>query len=290
MSEHQMQPEYRTITAAGYTKPKDPYEPGPAPQLHWIGIALLVVDPAYQRDIGKKGRFNINRIAEGFEWSKFAPVVVAPIEGGLFAIVDGQHRTTAALLRGIEKVPCQIVYVNRTKQAEAYAAVNGNVTKTTPQQLFHARIAAGDPKALAVAEVCSAGGVEIVRRNLVNATTKQGQSQSIGAITRCLDIYGRETLITALQCITQTGDGNAGYIRATIIEALCEVLSSAPAWRDAGEELLRALDDFDFADTWENAMAGRNFVLSPSVQNLIAEALRDHLSRRLGPNSESIAA
>jgi hypothetical protein len=285
MTESQTQLGYRTITTDGYSAPSVPYEPGPAPQLQWIEISRLVVDSTYQREIGKKGRFNINRINEGFEWSKFAPVIVASIEGGLCAVADGQHRTTAALLRGIEKVPCQIVYVDRTKQAEAYAAVNGNVTKTTPQQLFHARIAAGDPKALAVAEVCAAGGVEIVRRNLVRATTKQGQSQSIGAITRCLDVYGQDTLITALQCITQTGDGNADYVRATIIEALCEVLRPTPVWRDAGEELFRALDDFDFADMWENAMAGRNFVLSPAVQNLIADSLRDHLSRRLGPSA-----
>lgn len=102
-------------------------------QFQWIEINQLVVDPSYQRNIGKKGRLNANRIMEVVEWSKLAPVVVAPLEGGMLAIVDGQHHTTAALLREIEKVPCQIVYVDRAKQAEAYAAVNGNVTKTTPQ-------------------------------------------------------------------------------------------------------------------------------------------------------------
>ena len=281
--------EYRTITTHGYPIPISPHEPGPAPHLQWIEINQLVVDPSYQREIGKKGRLNVNRIMEGFEWSKFAPVVVAPLEGGLFAIVDGQHRTTAALLRGIETVPCQIVYVDRAKQAEAYAAVNGNVTKTTPQQIFHAKLAAGDTKALAIAEICAVGGVEVIRGNFSSPSIMPGKTQAIGAITRCFDRYGRDTVITALQCITQTGDGNPGQVRATIIEALCEVLHSMPAWRDAGEALLRALDDFDFADMWECIIAGRNFVLSPAVQDLIADTIRKHLSSRLSSGAKEAA-
>ena len=82
MTEANKPPSYRSITTANYPAPTLPYEPGPAPNLQWIEIAQLVVDPSYQRDIGRQGRFNVKRITEGFEWSKFAPVVVAPIEGG----------------------------------------------------------------------------------------------------------------------------------------------------------------------------------------------------------------
>src|SRR3546814_3441077 len=83
------------------------------------------------------------------------------VEGGQFAIVDGQHRTTAAMLRKQPTVPCQIVQADRAKQAAAYAAVNGNVTRTTPTQLFHARMAAGDEQTKAVAAVCQAAQVTI---------------------------------------------------------------------------------------------------------------------------------
>ena len=77
--------------------------------------------------------------------------------------------------------------------------------------------------ALRLAEVCAAAGVEIVRRSLVQSQIKVGQTQAVGALSRCLTLYGRDTLITALQCITQTADGNAGFVRSTIVEALCEV-------------------------------------------------------------------
>jgi hypothetical protein len=271
---------FRLLSTDRFAAPASEFRPGPAPQLQWIEIDQLVVDPAYQRDIGRRGATNVKQIAEKFDWSKFAPVIVAPVEGGLFAIVDGQHRTTAAILRGLKAVPCQTVQADRAKQAEAFAAVNGNVTKTNAQQLFHARLAAGDEDARRLAQVCAAGGVEITRRNFTQKEAKLGQTQAVSALIRCLDRYGDATLITALQCVTQTGDGNPGFLRATIIEALCEVLQALPKWREAGDALLKAMDDFEFADAWERAMVGRNFVLSPVVRQLLVEELTNHLNRK----------
>lgn len=273
---------FRSLTTDRFDTPLSEFRPGPAPQLLWIEVNQLVVDPVYQRDIGRRGATNVKLIAENFDWSKFAPVIVAPVEGGRFAIVDGQHRTTAAALRGQKTVPCQIVQADRAKQAEAFAAVNGNVTKTNAQQLFHARLAAGDDAASRLARVCEAGGVEITRRNFTVREAKVGQTQAVGALGRCLDRFGDATLITALQCITQTGDGNPGMLRATIVEALCEVLHSQSEWREAGETLLRAMDDFEFGDAWERAMAGRSFVLSPAVRQLLVEELTGHLDRKAG--------
>lgn len=206
--------------------------------------------------------------------------MVAPVEGGFYAIVDGQHRTTAAMLRGIERVPCQIVQADRAQQAAAYAAVNGNITKTTPQQLFYARLAAGHEDACELAEVCAAGGIEIVRRNTQIAKMKVGQTQAVGALSRCLREYGRDTLITALQCITQTADGNAGFVKATIIEALCEALR-ATGLRDAGEALLRAMDDFLLVDVWGEITDGRDQIFPGTVRRLMAEKVTEHLKARL---------
>jgi ParB/Sulfiredoxin domain len=250
---------FRPLSAQRFNSPISEFSPGPAPFLEWIETSKLVVDVTYQREIGRRGAVNVNQIAENFDWSKFAPVIVAPVEGGHFAIVDGQHRTTAAMLRGQEKVPCQVVQADRAKQAAAYAAVNGNITKTTAQQLYHAKLAAKDPNALALAEICLAAEVEILRKNLIRSEVKKGQTYAVTALNRCLAKYGRDTLITALQCITQTADGNAGFVRSTIVEALCEVLHEAPGWREAGEELLRAMDKFKFADAWDQVAAGRGY-------------------------------
>jgi hypothetical protein len=281
---------FRSLNTQRFSSPISGFSPGPAPFLEWIETSKLVVDVTYQREIGRRGAVNVNQIAENFDWSKFAPVIVAPVEGGLFAIVDGQHRTTAAVLRGQEKVPCQVVQADRAKQAAAYAAVNGSVTKTTAQQLYHAKLAAKDPDALALAEICLVAEVEVLRKNLVRSGLQKGQTHAVTALNRCLAKYGRDTLITALQCITQTADGNAGFVRSTIVEALCEVLHEAPAWRDAGELLLRVMDKFKFADAWDQIAAGRDKIFPSTASKMMAEKIRRFLSRKLGPASGKEAA
>lgn len=276
---------YTSLTTKRFACPQSDFSPGPAPFLDWIEIGKLVVDTTYQRQISKRGAENINQIAENFDWSKFAPVIVAPLEGGQFAIVDGQHRTTAAMLRGLEQVPCQIVQADRSKQAAAYAAVNGNVTKTTAQQLHHAKVEAGDPEALLLSEACAIAGVEIIRHNQVRSQLKPGQTQAVGALSRCLVKHGRDTLITALQCITQTADGNTGFVRATIIEALCEVLHEVPEWRESGEALLRGMDDFKFAEAWDEIAAGRDQIFPATAKRMMVDILRKFLTAKMGKKS-----
>lgn len=254
--------------------------PGPVPMLQWIEVGKLIVDDTYQREIGYRGRLNVQHIIERFDWSKFAPVIVAPVEGDLYAIVDGQHRTTAAMVRGIEKVPCQIVLADRTQQAAAYAAVNGNITKTTPHQLFHAKLAAGDEPALELKRVCAAAGVEILRRSRTQANMEVGQTLAVGALARCLQIYGRDTLITSLHCITQTADGNPGFVRATIVEGICAALDGT-SWRDTGEALLRAMDGFSFVDAWGEVTDDRDHVFPGTIRSLISDKVRAHLTLHL---------
>jgi hypothetical protein len=127
-----------------YTGPAS--EVGERPELQWVKISRLRIDPRYQREIGRRGADNILAIAPAFKWAKFAPVVVAPIAGGLFAIVDGQHRTTAAALRGFESVPCVIIAADEADQADAFVAINANVTAMSPLQLHAARLAAGNKR------------------------------------------------------------------------------------------------------------------------------------------------
>lgn len=281
---------FKPLETKRFSAPASEFSPGPAPILNWIETEKLVVDTAYQREIGRRGALNVHQIAENFDWSKFAPVIVAPVEGGMFAIVDGQHRTTAAMIRGQQQVPCQVVQADRAKQAAAYAAVNGNITKTTAQQLYHARLAAKDDGAVALAEVCAAANVEVIRRNIPLLALKPGQTQAVTALARCLNVYGRETLITALQCITQTSDGNPSFVKATIIEALCEVLHEATDWRDAGEALLRTMDKFKFAEAWDEITAGRDKLFPNTAKTMLAEQIRKFLKRKLGPAINKNAA
>src|ERR1700722_18241431 len=142
----------RPISIEGFEKPNST-SPGAVPMLQWLKIEDLVVDPAYQRPIVGNGRRNVDRIAREFSWSFFAPVVVAPVEGGKFAIIDGQHRTTAAAPVGFESVPCQVVIAAREEQAAAFKAINGIITPISRMALHAAALLAQEPWAVHLADV-----------------------------------------------------------------------------------------------------------------------------------------
>jgi hypothetical protein len=273
--------EFEALNIAHLATPKTALQVGPAPVLNWIAISALVIDKTYQRSVSRAGSANIMRIAEYFEWAKFSPVIVAPIEGGLFSIIDGQHRATAALIRGIETVPCAIVHIDRAKQAEAFAAINGNTTRVSPQVVYYARLTGRDPTAEQMAKVLSAAGVTVVRKNLTVRDMKAGETNAVGVLFKYLKSFGPETLITALQCICQTGNQNPGFLRARVIEAFCIVLNKNLKWREAGDKLLRAMDSFDFIEAWDEATRRRSTVPSVTAQNVLAELVTTHLTTRM---------
>lgn len=255
-------------------------DPGPLPRLDWIDVARLRIDPRYQRHILRAGEKNIIAIARKFEWSKFAVVIVAPIAGGLFAIIDGQHRATGAALRGMKKVPCLIVEADLRQQADAFVAVNGNVTAMSSLQLHAARVAAGDPAALALNEVCAAADVAICRYPVPANKMKPGETLAVGVLRELLAKYGRDVLVAALKCITRTRQGNVGMIRAQIVEALCVVLEAEPGWRAADAALIRAMQFFDFAVEF-NAARAVAITEGGTVCSQLIDRVCAHLEQRM---------
>jgi hypothetical protein len=242
----------RAISTEGFERPGS-VSAGAAPMLQWLKIGDLIVDPAYQRPIVGKGRRNVDRIARAFTWSCFAPVVVAPVEGGKFAIIDGQHRTTAAALAGFESVPCQVVIAAQEQQAVAFKAINGITTPISRMALHAAALVGKEPWAVKLADVCKRAEVELLRYPVPADKQSPGQTMAVGAIARCLQRYGEETLITALQCVTQTTNNLPGALSAPLIKALCDVLDSDHERRDRGLELLQAFDAIDLMEIQSEA-------------------------------------
>jgi hypothetical protein len=255
---------------------------GRTPRLEWLAIAQLVVDPEYQRNIGKKGRKNICRIAETFDWSKFTPVVVAPAGSSKYTIVDGQHRTTAALILGLDKVPCAIIEASRAEQAAAFAAINANVTQMDAMQVHAAKLAAGDKEAMRLTNVCKAAGVTILRYPLQTSKQKVGETMAVGTLRRLLGKFGDEVLECSLSCITRTRDGYPGLIRVELIEALCVVLKAEPAWCEH-RKLLTSIGTLDLrkllAAAWSNAAtAGSRRAVITHLVDVLSAHLEETLS------------
>lgn len=244
---------YRTIDASNYVAIQPPSSLGRPVRLEWLSISQLVIDPAYQREISFIGRRNVRRIASNFSWSMFAPVIVAAAGGNRFAIVDGQHRTTAAVLCGVEKVPCAIIEAERGEQAAAFRAINGNITRLSSMQVHAAAVVAGEARALRVQRVCDAADVVLCRYPKPWDKIEVGETMAVVVVRRAIEKFGDDCVITALRAIRDSGDGNPGLLRGPVIYGTAEVLADHPEWRESGGALIEAFDEIDLAEMLQDA-------------------------------------
>lgn len=169
------------------------------PNMEWIKITDLVIDDSYQRSIEKRGRKNIGTIAAEFSWGRFTPLLIAPIGGGRFAVIDGQHRTHAAALCGYTTVPAMIVDMSAREQALAFSWVNGNVTNVTAFQIFRAARAAHEVWAVQSDTAVRKGRCELMTSNASASYKKAGEIYCIGVVRR------------------HVGEGSGKYVTAALL-------------------------------------------------------------------------
>jgi hypothetical protein len=273
------------VTKIVVTSPSSPDAAGPAPQLDWIRIDRLVVDEAYQRPVTEVGRRNIRKIAESFRWSSFSPVVVAPVAGGCFAIVDGQHRTTAAALCGFESVPCQIILAARGGQAEAFTAINGVTTRMHGMAVHKAAVAAGDEKALAVERVAKAAGVTVLRYPKSVLNQMPGETMAIGKISALIERVGEPDTVLGLRCIRETSNDARGMLLGPIMEAVTLLVADYRRLRRTEAEIIAAVDQVKVIREFDKAHADAR-----AGGLTIASALQARLKGRLDIILSRVAA
>lgn len=136
-------------------------DPGPAPLLQWIPLADLSIDEDYQRPLGPSNWTAIRHIADNFRWSRFGPILVAPIAGGRYAVIDGQHRAHAAALCEFPSVPCMAVQVGQVEQSLAFGWVNTRTIKVSVFQIYRAALTGGEDWAVRADRAVAAAGCHI---------------------------------------------------------------------------------------------------------------------------------
>jgi len=107
---------------------------------------------------------------------------------------------------------------------------------------------------------------------------------AVGAIARCLKHYGEETLITALQCVTQTNNNKPGALSARTIKALCAVLGNDRTLRDSGLALLEMFDGIDLVGLAKAAAIDATVKKVNAVQAL-ADRIRSAVARQSARNT-----
>lgn len=177
------------------TRPKVAGDLVDQPALAWLPIAHLGLDDRYQRGLGPKNWTAIVKIAKKFDWARFTPILVAPAGDGFFAIIDGQHRTHAALMRGYDHVPAMIVPMTVKEQAAAFAGVNGDVTSITVFHIYKAALAAGEAWATKSRRAVEEAGCQLMVSNAASDKKRPREIYPIGLIRQHIE-QGRGDVVT----------------------------------------------------------------------------------------------
>lgn len=218
----------------GDLQPLDPADvrAGAVPQLMWVKIADLVVDDRFQRPLNKANWNAIARIATGFSWGKFAPVVAAPIEGGRYALIDGQHRSHAAHLCGFDSIPAMIVMLTPEAQAASFAAISGNVTQITGFHVYKAALAAGEGWAESCRDAVSAAGCNLMTYNASAAVRKPGQVYCIALVKRYV-AAGKGAVVTrGLAAIAAQDGQDIRHYADQVLDPWFAAIDAAPGALD----------------------------------------------------------
>lgn len=255
-------------------------DPGPAPMQQWLNIADLVIDDSYQRDLKRGNRGAIRRIAEQFKWSRFSPVFVAPVEGGKYAIIDGQHRTHAAALCGFDSVPCQIVQMTREEQAASFAAVNGLVTKVTAWNILRAAMVAGEDWAVECSRICAAADCTLMTRNGTSSEKQPGEIYAVQLIKKHVTAGDARAVTLTLSGLRRSEFGSTSEawgndVLKPVLMAVCD----RPWLVKAGVDLAGFFDAFDIWDAQDKAI---DFIKAKRRQGVTDISRFDIVASRIG--------
>lgn len=198
--------ETRAIAPVKLDKEVKTFPVGEPPETRLVNPADLRVEAAYQRNLTAKSKKLIARIVSEWDWRKFKPPICADTDAGLF-VIDGQHTAIAALTHG--RIPLIPIIVTSgdsiARRASAFVAHNRDRVAMTPFDIFHAEVAARDPRALGVAAILKETGCEIPRSQPLRSYAKPGQVAAVNEVLAMHSGAGPQMLRRVLSVAASAG-------------------------------------------------------------------------------------
>lgn len=173
------------------------------PVLDWVEPTSLMVDATYQRDLSERSIRLIRRTIEHFAWNRFKPPIVVRTGPATLHVIDGQHTAIATATLGIPKIPIFIVKAESLdERARAFVGHNSDRIVVSPFDIYRALLAAGDPDAVDVDNVCRRAGVRI-RVISPSSAIAEGDTAAIGLVRSLVKRRGVLTARQVLQCLVK---------------------------------------------------------------------------------------
>jgi hypothetical protein len=218
---------------------------GTPPELAWLPVAALRIDERYQRTLeSRRSQLLIERIGREFRWLAFQAILATPVAGeAAWLVIDGQHRVEGARRAGIAHVPAVVVLdITLEQQAAAFVRANIDRVAVTRFALHHAALLAGDPVALAIANVCRLAGVAVPKYPKPADKMKAGETLALSTIAGIVKRSGERNATAILRAVADAYREIPGAITAAVLMGTAQIYSAAMFERR--REVMAAVTDF----------------------------------------------
>jgi hypothetical protein len=210
----------------------------PPPALVAVNPADLVINTVYQRSLSRRSHALIARIVAGWDWTMFKPPVCVETAAG-FEVIDGQHTAIAAVTLGLPSIPVLAVQAQTVAgRAAAFVSHNRNRVTMSPLSLHHAAVAAGDERALDIANVVNRAGVRVLRTLPANGRYQPGDLVALSGVRMLVHRYG---VMKARQVLEVCVKAKLAPIQLDAIKAVARVLLSGDFGTVSHDDLAMAL-------------------------------------------------
>jgi len=234
---------------------------GPKPELRWIKLTQLYMPTEYQRSVKSDASAkNINYIKANFNWAEFGALIVCPLAGSnppQFAVMDGQHRFRAAEARGdISDLPCVVIGDREAKeQASSFVVINSKRVKLHSLQAYHAAVVAGDPDAVALADILKKCKVEVANMAISLKSTHPRMTCAVGSLLKMIGEYSEKQIVWVLTIIPEAYGDEKGMLRPNLIRTLANFIKEKPDTDRAA--MIHALQEIDVDELEKDARGHR---------------------------------
>ena len=145
-----------------------------------VALDELHIDESYQRPLQN----HVNVIAKDWNPTKCDPLKINFREDGNFYVWDGQHRLSAAKLRGIKYLLCDItVGLTQKQEASLFGCQGIGIKKPDPYDIFKANVCAGEKIDTEIKAMCEKYGLSVNRNS--------NKSGNLSCLTLVRKIFGK---------------------------------------------------------------------------------------------------
>lgn len=214
---------------------------GNPPAINWHSPDELMIDPSYQRSVqSTRSQQQIERIARDWDWRLCAPLMVARRADGLY-VIDGQHRTLAARMRGdIAHLPCCVAdFESVAEEARLFVLANRQRQPSKKIDQHRAAVVAGDRRATEMEDIVRSAGLTLAGMAEVRSGMK-GALYTLRSIEVALHKHGRAVTSAALVALAGIGRDQVMSQPAVLFRGLILLFANPPQGFDPDrlEEIL----------------------------------------------------